>query len=85
VLHGLPGNTGLFFNEYALIVPRWKNGKPVLRLVKSGDDWINSMDSDSYFEMERTVAEDISEISDEKLGDLLGSMYSEVSDTDDDP
>jgi hypothetical protein len=85
VLHGLAGNTGLFFNEYALIVPRWKNGKPVLRLVKSGDDWINSMDSDSYFEMERTVAEDISEISDEKLGDLLGSMYSEVSDTDDDP
>jgi hypothetical protein len=30
-------------------------------------------------------AEDVSEISDEKLVDLLGSMYSEVSDTDDDP
>jgi hypothetical protein len=40
VLHSLAGKTGLNFPDYALIVPNWKGGKAVLRLVKSGDDWI---------------------------------------------
>lgn len=82
VLHPLTGKTGLFFTEYALVVPRWKDGRPMLRLVKSGDAWLNSMDSDRYFKMERIVAEDVSGMSDEELERLLDGMYRQVSDDD---
>ena len=66
VLHPLAGKTGLNFPSYALIVPNWKDDKAVLRLVKSGEDWINSMDSNAYYQMERTIAEDVSGMSNRK-------------------
>ena len=79
VLHPLAGKTGLNFPSYALIVPNWKDDKAVLRLVKSGEDWINNMDSDAYYHMERTVAEDVSGMSDKELEKLLGRMYQEAN------
>src|ERR1700677_1611920 len=57
------GKIGLKFEEYALIVPNWKDGNAVLRLTKSGEDWINTMDADAYSNMERTVADDVSRVS----------------------
>lgn len=79
VLHPLAAKTGLNFPDYALIVPNWKNGKAMLRLVKSGDDWINTMDSDAYYQMERTIAEDVSDLSDRELEGLLDRMYREAN------
>jgi hypothetical protein len=79
VLHSLAGKTGLNFPDYALIVPNWKGGKAVLRLVKFGDDWINSMDSDAYYQMERTVAQDVSGMSDKELEELLDRTYREAN------
>jgi hypothetical protein len=77
-IHQLHGKLGLKFSDYALIVPNWKSGKALLTLVKSGDDWIN-MDSDAYYRMERTVAEDVSGMSDEQLENLLNKMYLEAN------
>src|SRR6266567_2370982 len=79
VLHPLAGKTGLNFPSYALIVPNWKDVKAVLRLVKSGEDWINSMDSDAYYHMERTIAEDVSGMSDKELEKLLDRMHQEAN------
>ncbi len=79
VLHPLAGKTGLNFPSYALIVPNWKDDKAVLRLVKSGEDWINSMDSDAYYHMERTIAEDVSGMSDKELEKLLDRMHQEAN------
>ena len=79
VLHPLAGKTGLSFPSYALIVPNWKDDKAVLRLVKSGEDWINSMDSDAYYRMERMIAEDVSGMSDKELEKLLDRMYQEAN------
>lgn len=78
-IHQLRGKLGLKFSDYALIVPNWKSSKAVLTLVKSGDDWINTMDSDAYYRMERTVAEDVSGMSDEQLEALLDKMYREAN------
>jgi uncharacterized protein len=79
VLHPLAGKTGLNFPSYALIVPNWKDDHAVLRLVKSGEDWINSMDSDAYYRMKRTIAEDVSGLSDKELEKLLDRMYQEAN------
>lgn len=73
------GKTGLKFEEYALIVSNWKDGKAALRLVKSGEDWINTMDTDTFYNMERTLAEDVSEISDAELEALLDKVYREAN------
>jgi hypothetical protein len=40
------GGTGLKFPDYALIVPYFLDGKPALRLMKSGEDWQN-LDSEA--------------------------------------
>src|SRR5450631_1388684 len=78
-IHQLRGKLGLQFSGYALIVPNWKSSKAVLTLVKSGGDWINNMDSDAYYRMERTVAEDVSGMSDKQLDNLLDKMYREAN------
>jgi hypothetical protein len=78
-IHQLHGKLGLKFSDYALIVPNWKNGKAVLTLVKSGDDWVNGMDSEAYYRMERTVAEDVSGMSDRQLEKLLDKTYREAN------
>jgi hypothetical protein len=78
-IHQLHGKLGLKFSDYALIVPNWKSSKAVLTLVKSGDDWINTMESDAYYRIERTVAEDVSGMSDEQLENLLDKMYREAN------
>jgi hypothetical protein len=79
-LHPLSaGKIGLKCEEYALIVPNWKDGDAVLRLVKPGEDWINTMDADAYYNMERTVAEDVGGISDAELETLLDKVYREAN------
>ncbi len=40
------GKNGLSFPDYALIVPYWNGGDIVLRLLKSGEDWLNNLTSD---------------------------------------
>jgi hypothetical protein len=68
------GGTGLKFPDYALIVPYFLDGKPALRLMKSGDVWPN-LDSEAYEKLEREVAEDVSGISGRKIGALLEQMF----------
>lgn len=70
-IHQLHGKVGLIFADYALIVPYRKDGKVVLKLVKSGEDWINQMDGDRYYQMDKTVAEDVSGMSDHKVQSIL--------------
>ena len=36
------GKSGILFPDYPLIVPYWNGGDIELRLVKSGEDWLNS-------------------------------------------
>jgi hypothetical protein len=79
VLYPLAGKTGLKFPSYALIVPNWKDDKAVLRLLKSGEDWINGMDFDDYYNMEHLVAEDVSRMSDKKLEKLLDRLCQEAN------
>jgi hypothetical protein len=78
-IHQLHGKLGLQFSDFALIVPNWKNGKAVLTLVKSGDDWHNSMNADAYYHMEKTATEDVSGMSDEQLTVLLDKTYQEAN------
>ena len=78
-LHQLHGKVGLSFPDYALIVPTWKAGKLTLRLVKSGEDWINTMESDEYDRMERIVAEDVSGMSGDELRTMLDRLYREAN------
>lgn len=73
------GKNGLFFPDYALIVPYWNDGDIVLRLVKSGEDWTNNLDSEAYDKLERLVADDVSDVSDKELGKLLDGMYREAN------
>jgi len=78
-LHALNGNTGLKFPHYALIVPKWESDKVALRLVKAGEDWLNSMGPDAYYGMERTVVEDVTGMSEKKIGKLLDRMFEEAN------
>lgn len=78
-LFSLHGKVGLKFSEYALIVPFMKESKPVLRLKKSGDDWLILMDADAFYRMERTVAEDVSSMTDDELETLLDQVYREAN------
>jgi hypothetical protein len=73
------GKNGLSFPDYALIVPYWNDGDIQLRLLKSGEDWINNLESDAYRKLERLVSEDVSDVSDAKLEKLLDGMYREAN------
>ncbi len=75
----LYGKVGLSFYDYALIVPYWLDGKPAMKLLKSGADWINQMSTDDYINMNRIVSEDVSKMSDRALGKLLDKMYEEAN------
>jgi hypothetical protein len=83
VLQDFPGKTSLKFPEYALLLPRWKDGKAVLRLVKSGGDWINNLGFDAYLAMERLVKEDVMGISEQNLNGILDRLYREANPDDD--
>ncbi len=72
------GGTGLKFPDYALIVPYFLDGKPALRLMKSGEDWQN-LDSEAYQKLKREVAEDVSGISGRKIGAFLDQMFREAN------
>jgi hypothetical protein len=78
-VHQLHGKVGLLFPDYALIVPTWKAGKLMLRLVKSGEDWINSMAGDEYYKMEKLVVEDVSSMSSDELEAVLDRIYGEAN------
>lgn len=73
------GKSGISFPDYALIVPYWNGGDIELRLVKSGEDWLNSLDSDAFIDLEKLVADDVSEISSEDLQKMLDEMYHEAN------
>jgi hypothetical protein len=48
-IHQLQGKLGLKFDEYALVVPYLKKGGIVLKLIKSGEDWMNVADPDELY------------------------------------
>jgi hypothetical protein len=73
------GKNGLSFPDYALIVPYWNGGEIVLRLLKSGEDWLNNLTSDESEKLERLVSDDVSEVSDAELQKVLEEMYSEAN------
>jgi hypothetical protein len=73
------GKNGLSFPDYALIVPYWNGGDIRLRLLKSGEDWINNLQSDDADKLERLVSEDVSDASDAELEKLLDNMYREAN------
>lgn len=73
------GKNGLSFPDYALIVPYWNGGDIQLRLLKSGEDWLNSLNSGEYEKLERLVSDDVSDVSDAELEKLLDGMYSEAN------
>jgi hypothetical protein len=73
------GKNGLSFPDYALIVPYWNGGDIQLRLLKSGEDWINNLESDEYEKLERLVSDDVSDASDAELETLLDGMYRETN------
>ena len=78
-VHQLHGKLGLKFDEYALVVPYLKKGGGIiLKLIKSGEDWINVADYDELYG-KRVVAEDVSGMSDEQLENLLEKMYREAN------
>jgi hypothetical protein len=77
-IHQLHGKVGLIFPDYALIVPHWKNAKVVLKLVKSGEDWYQ-MGADSYYQMDKTVVEDVSGMSDDELESILDRVFKEAN------
>src|SRR5947209_5679894 len=78
-LHQLTGKLGLKFGEYALAVPyNKKGGGFTLRLIKSGEDWINNHDYEELYG-KRLVAEDITGISDDQLEKLLNDLYEEAN------
>lgn len=77
-IHQLRGKLGLKFDEYALVVPYLKKGGIVLKLIKSGEDWMNVADPDELYS-KRLVAEDVSGMSDEQLDKLLDRMYREAN------
>ena len=73
------GKNGLSFPDYALIVPYWNGGDIVLRLLKSGEDWLNNLTSDESEKLDRLVSDDVSDLSNAELQKLLEGMYSEAN------
>ena len=74
LIHQLHGKLGLKFDEYALVVPYVKKGGGfVLKLVKSGEDWLTDEPD------ERVASEDVSGMSDDELNQLLHSVYHEAN------
>ena len=66
------GTIGLKFSDYALIVPHYTGDQATLTLVKSGEAW------DGY-EGERTVEDDVSEMSTKQVAKMLDDMYREAN------
>jgi len=78
-IHQLHGKLGLKFDEYALVVPYLKKGGGiVLKLIKSGEDWMNVADFDELYG-KRVAAEDVSGMSDDELETLLDRLYHEAN------
>lgn len=77
-LVALPNRTGLRF-DYALIRPVWVRGKPALRLEKYSDDSdVLPPIEDPLDFASRTVAEDVSKLSDKQLLRLLDKVHREL-------
>jgi hypothetical protein len=79
-LCALRHRTGLYFCDFAIIRPVWKNNKPALRLEKSTEDWSERFpnDLDPFDFSNRTVCEDVSRLSDTKLLRLLDKVHREL-------
>jgi hypothetical protein len=73
------GKNGLSFPNYALIVPYWNGGNIQLRLLKSGEDWQLGLDTEAYENLDRLVAEDVSDLPDQEVERLLNEMYQEAN------
>jgi hypothetical protein len=79
-IHRLHGKLALKFDEYTVVVPYVKKGGVfVLRLVKSGEDWYNTADSDDLYGKSRVASEDVSGMSDDELEDLLNCLYHQAN------
>jgi hypothetical protein len=79
VKHLQEGKTGLQFGDYALIVPHWKDERVVLRLFRSGEDWLNNLDEKAQDRLQRFVSEDISRTSNKELDRLLEKLFWEAN------
>lgn len=80
VLFAFPGRIGLKFGDYALIRPLLEDGEPVLRLEKFSEDWYElHPDEDPLDFTSRTVAEDVSKLSDKKVSALLEKIHRELA------
>ncbi|MCU1271100.1 MAG: hypothetical protein JWN74_2394 [Acidobacteriaceae bacterium] len=79
VKHLQEGKTGLQFGDYALIVPHWKDERVVLRLFRSGEDWLNNLDEKAQERLQRLVSEDISRTSNKELDRLLEKLFWEAN------
>ena len=66
--------TGLQFGGHALIVPHWKADRVVLRVFRSGEDWVNY--GGKY---EWLVSEDVSKMSSAKIEKLLKDLFHEAN------
>jgi len=79
VKHLQQGKTGLQFGDYALIVPHWKDERVVLRLFRSGEDWLNNLDEKAQAQLQRLVSEDVSRMSNSELNRLLDKLFREAN------
>lgn len=60
-------------------MPQWNRGNIALRLVKSGSDWFNNMDSDAFYHMNHTVSKNVVNLSDKQPAKLLERIYREAN------
>ncbi|HEY1800136.1 MAG TPA: hypothetical protein VGG46_04300 [Terriglobales bacterium] len=70
------GKNGLSFPDYALIVPYWNKGDIQLRLLKSGENWMDNVE-------DRQVSDDVTNMSDKEFNETLEEMYQKANPDDD--
>jgi hypothetical protein len=90
VLKQLSTKTVLYFEDYAIVRPRWVKDRVVLRLEKYSEDMseLDPLDPlyDPLGESKRVVHQDVSNLSDKELEDLFVKIRPEEhEENDDDP
>jgi hypothetical protein len=83
VLRQLYNRTGLYFYDTAIIRPLWVKNKVVLRLEKYTEDLADSEDYDPFDAESRTICEDVSKMTEKKLGKVLDKLDKKLHGDDD--
>jgi hypothetical protein len=80
-LHQLTSRTGLLYEDVALIRPIWVEDRVTLRLEKYSEDWEEiGVDYDPFDPTNRTIHDDISEMSDKELEKVFKKLHEEAKD-----